>query len=306
MGQVEHPAVDRPGQVQGEDGGGDLDAAAPAPAPRRTGSRLPDGGDVEPGIHEQQDGGGRGRELDPWIHPEGHIGGAGDGEDQEDVEAHPGRPVVAVELPAWAGSRPDRRSTAPGPRPQPCTATPSVGPCGDLPATGPVTQGMPLPRGRLRLDRPVTAHSASLRCPPPWSTAGGPVQRGSARSEPRSRAATWRAAWVEIADHRRDPGPRAVGVEGPRLGVVGQVELEDLLQPLHGIGVGHRDHGLHPAVEVAPAEVGRPDVVGGRTAGGRRRSGGSGSARGTARRWSGPGWSRTAPARRDAGSRCPG
>ena len=61
-----------------------------APTPRR--------GHVEPGVDDQQGGGGGGRELHPRIDPERHVGGADDGEDQKEVEAHPGGPVVEVEL----------------------------------------------------------------------------------------------------------------------------------------------------------------------------------------------------------------
>src|SRR3546814_6125311 len=51
----------------------------------------------------------------------------------------------------------------------------------------------------------------------------------------------------------------AVGAELPGLRVVGQVDVEDLLQPGRLLGLLHRGEDLHPQVEVAGHEVGRAD-----------------------------------------------
>ena len=58
-----------------------------------------------------------------------------------------------------------------------------------------------------------------------------------------------------------DVAPRALGTERPGQRVVGQVDVEDLLEPVLQAGVDDRDERLDPAVEVAGHQVGRADVA---------------------------------------------
>ena len=60
---------------------------------------------------------------------------------------------------------------------------------------------------------------------------------------------------------RRHLAPRAVGLERPREHVVGEVELEDLVEPGAQAAVGDAQHRLDAPVEVARHEVGRADDV---------------------------------------------
>ena len=55
--------------------------------------------------------------------------------------------------------------------------------------------------------------------------------------------------------------PRAVGLEAPRQRVVGEVELEDLVEPRAQPAIGDAQHRFDPAVEVARHHVGRSDHV---------------------------------------------
>src|SRR4051812_29855998 len=53
------------------------------------------------------------------------------------------------------------------------------------------------------------------------------------------------------ADLGGDLRPAAVAVQLPGQAVVGQVDVEDFLEPGVQIRVGHRGHGLDPAVQIA-------------------------------------------------------
>src|SRR5439155_8315011 len=55
--------------------------------------------------------------------------------------------------------------------------------------------------------------------------------------------------------------PSAVWSELPCENVVGERDVEDLLQSVAQLGIGHRDDRLDATVEVARHEVGRSEVV---------------------------------------------
>src|SRR5450756_769149 len=55
--------------------------------------------------------------------------------------------------------------------------------------------------------------------------------------------------------------PRPVGGQGPRLGVVSQVERQDLVQLSDRPQVGDGDHRLDPPIEIPTTEISRSDVV---------------------------------------------
>ena len=175
------------------------------------------GGDVEPGVHDEQGGRGRGRELHPRVHPEGHVGGADDGEHQEDVEPDPGRPVVTIELALGQG---DGQVDDPGQqdrRPPPCTARPSGGPA---PTSGNViarrnrggavlgSQGRPVRGGRAR-----TGSRPGACGPPP----DGQVN-GSRRAATPLEGGHLQRLLGGHPDHRGDAVPVAVGVRAPTTG----------------------------------------------------------------------------------------
>src|SRR5437879_13396620 len=59
----------------------------------------------------------------------------------------------------------------------------------------------------------------------------------------------------------RDVAPRSVGPELPRQDVVGERDVEDLLQPLAQLRIGDWDDRLDAPVEVSRHEVRRSEVV---------------------------------------------
>ena len=146
--------------------------------------------------------------------------------------------------------------------------------------------------------RPCSEASAALSEAPAAAAAGG--RRPSGTSAPARRARS-------VA--RAETLPAVVGLQLPAHDVVGEVELEHLVEPRLVLGVDDRHQHLDATIEVARHQVGRADEV--QRSGRRRRvavarTGRSGSARGSDRAASARGWSRTDRARRHAGSRCRG
>ena len=165
-------------------------------------------GDVEPGVHEEERGRGGGRELDPRVHPEGHVGGAGDGEDQDACRIRPTPPGSAGRTAAGQGGGQiddpreqdhGRSRVEPGHPPGPPSALRCVtcsGPSG--------------PGGRSgRVRRPLTG---SAYGPDRLADRGRQrrreLSRDSSRSEPRSERRHLQGLLGGDPHHRGDPVSR--------------------------------------------------------------------------------------------------
>ena len=112
--------------------------------------------------------------------------------------------------------------------------------------------------------------------------------------------------------HVLDPTPTAIRTELPRVGLVGEHQVQHLEQAGLQLGITDGDQDLDPPVEVAAHQVGGADVDLERQAlahrrdpSARPRSGRSGSARGSCRPRSAPGCSRRARGCRAVGGTAP-
>ena len=153
---------------------------------------------------------------------------------------------------------------------------------------------------RRRSEEPHTAATAASLAAVSGERRSG---RPSGVRPPSGRAAP--AEWGLNSPDRAAPLPRVVGLLLPPHDVVGEGEVDHLVEPLLVLGMVDRGEHFDAPVEVAGHQIGRADQIAAvRRRLGRGRSGRYGCARGSARGCCGRGCSRTGPAHRRGRTGC--